>query len=444
MPDRPAVRRCVVVSPFFPPSGLPPAHRARLFVRHLPKFGWIPVVVTVDQRDREEPQEPALEATVSPDVRVEAVRALPASMTRRLGVGDLGLRALLSLARRAVRVAREVPGSIVLLVVPPWYVLWLAPVISAAGARVVVDYVDPWRVAAGAGIKSRLAAWLAARTEGACLKSTSGLFAVSDRIIADVVRRFPSTRDLPAGSAPYGFEESDLGLVAARTRAGVSGPLARGPIAEGGVRRLVYLGALSDSQRPVLAALLDALMALRQSDPPLAARIRLDLIGTTYAAPPRIEPRAADLVADRGLGDQVVEQPARVPYLDALSLMAAADGNLILGDLTTYYAASKLMPLLAARRPVLALLHGDSEPAALLTRLGARAVVCYGTEAVPSPNAAVHTLTSTLVDFVHGRIPIVDSDFAADGALVDRTAERMTGELAAVLDRVAEQARARS
>lgn len=223
-------RRCVVVSPFFPPSGLPPAHRARLFVQHLPAFGWRPVVITVDARDREEPAEPALEASVPPDVQVEAVRALPAALTRRLGIGDLGLRALPSLAVRAARVAREVPGGIVLLVVPPWYVLWLAPLLSRiGGARVVVDYVDPWRVETGNGVKSRLAEWVASRTEGASLGGVSGLFAVSERIISDLTERFPAVRNLPAGAAPYGFEASDLVLAAAKPAQALdSRPHARG------------------------------------------------------------------------------------------------------------------------------------------------------------------------------------------------------------------------
>jgi hypothetical protein len=307
---------------------------------------------------------------------------------------------------------------------------------------VVVDYVDPWRVAQGRGVKSRLAAWLAARTEGWCLAAVSGLFAVSERIIADVVERFPKLAKLPAGSAAYGFEATDMALVE-RGMVAKTIPLVADVSLAGGHRRIRYIGSISDSQRPVLAALLDALVALKARDPVAAARVRIDLIGTTYAPPPRATPRASALIAERGLGDQVTEQPARVPYFEALSLMASADANLVLGDLTAYYAASKLMPLIAARRPVVALLHANSEPAALLQRLGARGVICYGTPSVPSPGAAVPALTSTLVDFVHARIPVVEPEMAGESALTERTAEHMTGVLAEVLDRVADRPRVR-
>jgi hypothetical protein len=432
-------RRCVIVAPHFPPSGLPPAHRARLFARHLPTFGWTPIVVTVRPSDREEPAEPELEATVAPGLRVERVRAWSARFTRRLGVGDLALRALPALATRTIRIARESTNPVVLLVVPPWYALWLAPLLRRrAGARVVVDYVDPWRIAATGTLKSRLASWVAARSEGWCLRAVSGLFAVSDAIVDDVRIRFPWVRGIPGGAAPYGFEESDLALLPAGRAPDPTGPSrdVDHAGADHGLRRVVYIGALSDAQLPVLAALLDAMVALRDEDPAHAIRLRLELYGTTYAAPARAVARAAALVAARGLESQVYEHPVRVPYVRALTLAAGADANLVLGDTTAYYAASKLMPVLAARRPVLAVVHADTEPAALLRRLGCHGLVCYGTADAPSPGTAVRDITSALNDLIQGRLPAMTADFDTDAALQSRTAERMTGALAAVLDRV--------
>jgi hypothetical protein len=434
-----AERRCIIVAPFFPPSGMPPAHRARLFARHLPTFGWTPIVVTVDPRDREEPAEPELNATVSPSVRVETVRAWPARITRRVGVGDLALRALAPLTARTLRVARERPNSVVLLVVPPWYTLWIAPLLRwRAGAHVIVDYVDPWRIAATGTLKSRVAAWVAERTEGWSLRGIAGLFAVADPILTDLRARFPSLRGVPGGTAPYGFDESDVALIAA---AAAPEPAWRqegfgaSPDCDG-CCRIVYIGALSDAQLPVLAALLDAVVALRERDPAAGARVRLELYGTTYAAPERAVARASALVAARGLAPQVYEHPARVPYARALSLAAGADANLVLGDTTKYYAASKLMSVLAARRPLVAVLHADTEPAAVLRRLGSGGLVCYGTADAPSPGTVVRGITSVLNELIQGRLPVITVDFDTDTALQPRTAEGMTASLAAVFDRV--------
>jgi glycosyl transferase family 4 len=442
-----AERRCIVVAPHFPPSGLPPAHRARLFVRHLAACGWTPVVVTIDPRDREEPPEPELLATVPPDVRVELVRALPANVTRVLGVGDLVLRSFRSLASRTIHVARETPDPVVLLVVPPWYALWLAPLVrQRTGAPVVVDYVDPWRIAATGSAKSRVAAWMAERTEGRCLRAVDGLFAVSDAIIADVRTRFPWTSAMPAGAAPYGFEEADRALLLKTHGVAEAAPPGDGrsdPGPAGGAQcRLVYIGALSDAQLPVLAALLDAVVLLRRERPAAAARLRVEFYGTTYAAPAVAVARTTALVAERGLESQVSEHPVRVPYVRALTLADGAAANLVLGDTTAYYAASKLMPVLAAGRPVLAVVHAATEPAALLRRLGGRGLVCYGTADTPSPGSAVRDIASALNELIQGTLPAMTADFTTDAALQSRTAARMTEALAAVLDRVVARRRA--
>jgi hypothetical protein len=421
---------CVIVAPFYPPSGLPPSHRARLFVRHLPSFGWTPIVVTVDPRDRAEAPEPALEAMVPAGIRTERVRAVPLRLARLLGVGDLALRALPTLALRTARVAREVHAAVIVLIVPPWYGLWMASFVARRSrARVVVDYVDPWHIQRTGTLKSRIAAWLAARTESRSLRGVRGLFAVADPIISDVRTRCPSVRAAPSGSAPYGFEATDWGLI--DVTSGLPAPTEAGAIC------IRYLGAISDSQLPVLTALLDAMARFREQRPVEGNRVRLELYGTTYAAGDRAEARTADLVRARGLDGQVVERPPRVPYAEALRLTIAADANLVLGDQTRYYAASKLMPVLAAQRPILALLDAATEPAALLRRLGARGVVCYGTPDVPSPSAAVPAIVEVLMELVNRRIPTLTVDFAHDPVLAARSAAQMAAALAAVLDRVA-------
>lgn len=429
MSDVAGRRQCVVVTPFYPPSALPPAHRARLFVRHLPSYGWTPVIVTVDPRDREEPPDPALAATLPHDIRTECVRALPVRLTRWMGIGDLALRALPGLAWRAVRVAREMRGTVVVLIVPPWYGLWLAPVVAWAGkAPVVVDYVDPWRIQQTGTLKSRLAGWLAAHTEGLALRAVSGVFAVAQQIVADLQTTRAAVRTAPTGAAPYGFEPADWELTSGGSgteEARISGSV-----------RMVYVGAISDAQLPVLEALLDALVRVRRDEGP--GRLRLELYGTTYASGPRAAPRASALIRERGLDGCVVEHPLRVPYGQALGLMGGADVNVVLGDTTAYYAASKLMPVLSAGRPVLAVLRAETEPAELLLRLGARGLACYGDANAPSPSAAVSAVAQVLSDLIHQRVPAVKCDTVGDADLARRTAKYMTGQLAGLLERVAQ------
>ncbi len=153
----------------------------------------------------------------------------------------------------------------------------------------------------------------------------------------------PPSAPAPAAAAPYGFEAADW------TLAPDGAPSAAVPSRD--AVPMIYVGAISDAQLPVLAAFLDAMRDLRHREPVRAARLRLELYGTTYATGSAMAPRAADLIRERGLQDLVVESPPRIPYVEALRLMAHAGANIVLGDTTRYYAASKLMPVLSARRP---------------------------------------------------------------------------------------------
>src|SRR4029077_14779386 len=130
---------------------------------------------------------------------------------------------------------------------------------------------------------------------------------------------FPWTSAMPAGAAPYGFEDADRTLLLKDHAAVSPGDGSSGAGRLGGAEcRLVYIGALSDAQLPVLAALLDAVVLLRSEHPAVAARLRIEFYGTTYAPPAVAVARTTALVAQRGLESHVSEHPVRVPYVRAL------------------------------------------------------------------------------------------------------------------------------
>src|SRR5438046_1786948 len=100
-------RRVLMVSPHFPPDSTAATHRVRLLAPHLPACGWEPTVLTVDPRDYEGRPDPTLAQTIPRDVRVVRARAWPVRVTRRLGIGDLGLRAFNGLRRAANALVRR-------------------------------------------------------------------------------------------------------------------------------------------------------------------------------------------------------------------------------------------------------------------------------------------------------------------------------------------------
>ena len=78
------MKSVVILAPDFSPSGHPPALRARFFARHLPEFGWTPIIVATDPRYYETAVDEENEKLLPPDVTVVRTRAIPARLTRRM------------------------------------------------------------------------------------------------------------------------------------------------------------------------------------------------------------------------------------------------------------------------------------------------------------------------------------------------------------------------
>ena len=97
------MRRVLMISPHFPPDSSAGTHRVRLLAPHLETYGWRPTVLTVDPRDYESRLDAGLATLVPPGLEVIRTRAVSPSAARRVGLGDLGLRALPGLARAAWR-----------------------------------------------------------------------------------------------------------------------------------------------------------------------------------------------------------------------------------------------------------------------------------------------------------------------------------------------------
>ncbi len=88
------MKRVLIVAPDFVPSSLPPATRVRFFANHLAEFGWEPIVLTVDPKCYEAATDPKNEDLLSPTLKVIRTDAFPAKWTRKIGIGDIGMRSL--------------------------------------------------------------------------------------------------------------------------------------------------------------------------------------------------------------------------------------------------------------------------------------------------------------------------------------------------------------
>ena len=430
-------KRLLMISPHFPPDSSAGTHRVRLLAPHLPEYGWTPTVLTVAEQDYEGRVDPELAALVPASLDVVRTRALPVRLTRRLGVGDLGLRALPGLRRTAWQLQHAHAFDAVFITIYPTYPAVLGPMLKRRfGMPFVLDYQDPWvsawgkEVGGGRGgavdAKSRSTRTLAEKLEPRVLRAADGVTAVSARTYEDAFERTGFTPRAVA-EIPIGWDQADVDALG-RRRACLR------LIPDDGRVNLCYTGTLLPLGVASLRAMFAGARALIERDPQLADRLRFYFFGTsnqTAGGDPRVLPHARDL----GVEHLVHEHPARLDYLDALDVLRQASALLLLGSSERHYTPSKVFPALLANRPLLALYHRESTVVDMLR------------VAAPPPAAQVITFDdSRPVESVVGCIAeslraLIRG--AGSGVSINRaalepwSARTLAGRLAALCDRIA-------
>ena len=426
------MRRVLLVSPHFPPDSSAGTHRVRLLAPHLAGHGWEPTVLTVQPEGYEGRLDQALAASVPDSVRVVRARAWPAGISRRFGIGDLGLRAYQGLKHAASELlSRERFDAVFITIYPAYPALlgrWLK---RTFGVAFILDYQDPWvgewgrsvgpAVEGRPDVKSRASRWLASRLEPIALCAADGVTAVSRATYEQALARTPQAAPRVTAELPIGWDRRDLEFISTASRFG-----------DDGLLHLSYVGTLLPTGFDTLRAVLGA-VAERRAYNRDVARIRLHFFGTSNlrsdAAPLRVRPIAEEL----GVGDIVTEHPARLDYFEALSVLKESTGVLLLGSSEPHYTPSKVFPALVVERPVFGVMHEASTATDLLTKIGG----APGIRLVTFNAAGVATRAAEIGDAL--------AAFAADpryvpaamhaAALEPASACALAGTLATLLDR---------
>jgi hypothetical protein len=366
-------KRVLIIAPHFPPSNLAGVHRSRLFAQHLESFGWTPIVLTVDPRFYEEKLDLDLRKLVSPSLRVETVPALPTKPWRI--IGDIGLRGFVPLLKRGVSLARSEKIDFVLISIPSFYAALIGPFIKYfTGIPYGIDYIDPWvhPLTGREGIKGRLSLYVARLLEPFAVRRASMITGVAEGYYAGVLERNPKLRDHVVEAAmPYGGEPQDHRRL---PELKLEPYLFR----RNSKRfRIVFAGALMPRSFEPLEQLCKAI-SLHYN---LFEDCEFVFIGTGSspldASSYNVRPTAERF----GLWDTVItEYPQRIPYLDTLVHLAAADAVLILGSTEPHYTPSKVYQAVLSGKPILAILHQESSAVSVITQTRAGVVLTFAGE----------------------------------------------------------------
>jgi glycosyltransferase involved in cell wall biosynthesis len=424
-------RSVVIVSPHFPPSTVAGVHRARHLAKHLPRAGWNPIILCVDEAFQTERLDPDLAQLVPPTTEIVKTGAAPARIARGFGVGDLGLRAWPHLRAALERLAARGDVKAVMITGFPFYPMVLAPAIRRRfGLPVVLDFQDPWVSAWGAAqapfSKAGLAHRLARRLEPRALRGAAFVTSVSQVQNAEIAARYAWLDADRMAAIPIGGDPDDFAALAEGRAASPRIELAPGLI------HLCYVGTFLPRAAPVMRTLMRAFARLRAETPALAARLRLRFVGTSNQLTDGARPTVLPIAAEEGVADAVCEEPARIPFLSALDLLTRADGVLLIGSDEPHYTASKIYPALMCGRPHLSVFHAASSAHAILSAAGGGCAFAFETPGdLPGLEAPIARGLGRLAAGAD-RIAPPDPDSYAD-----YLAEAVARRFGAVFDRVA-------
>lgn len=366
-------RKVLMVSPHFPPDSSAASHRLRLLAPYLAEHGWEPTVVTVEPGDYEARLDDELLAMVPDSLDVVRVRAWSARWTRYFGFGDLGVRAFSALLRRCRELSSQVRYDCFFVTIFPSYPALLGPLLKRnPGLPFVLDYQDPWVGAWGltAGpasdgapdMKSRLSRFVATRLEPYAVRAADAITAVSEATYREVQQRNAAAVATPCAEIPLGGDARDFEQLRASPRKN------RFFDNDDGAFHLSYVGTLLPQGFETLRAFLSALARLKERDPDVYRKVRVHFFGTSNQSVGNPEARVLPDAERLGVDDVVDERPARIDYLDALTVLTQSSAILLMGSNECHYTASKLYPALLAQRPLFAAYHVESSVVPILRR----------------------------------------------------------------------------
>ncbi len=381
------MKKVLIVSYYFPPSGGAGVQRVLKFVKYLPEFGWEPVVLTVNERADFPARDASLLEEVPAGIRSYRTRIFePYSLYRRFtgkeenAAIDIAtntgeerrsagerissfVRATFFVpdARRfwkgpAVRIGKRIlareNANLIFSSAPPYtcHLVGLA-LKRHSGLPWVADFRDSWVGWLSTPDRWFLPHWIDRRLERNVLKQSDGLIAVSDGVREDLMSRHP---DIPPDKwhlIPNGFDSADF--------EGISSA----PDPERFV--LTYTGSLYGKRNPLL--LLEALCAILKEKPSLKDRLLLRFVG-----------RADDsfVEAFRRFG-KTVEYIPYVPHRQSLQYLMDSSALLLIIDdapANRSIVTGKLYEYIGSRKPILALAP-EGAAADLIRSLNAGVVV---------------------------------------------------------------------
>jgi Glycosyl transferase 4-like domain len=428
------MRKVLIVSPRFPPTNAADLHRVRVSLAHYRRFGWDSTILCLDPETSDSPLDPALAEALPQNIRVTRVRAWSERFCRRFGFGQLGYRSLLPLYRTGCELLKQEHHDVVFFSTTVFLSFLLGPLWKRRfGCKIVYDFQDPWYseqplytrdTVPGSWWKYRLDRWMARYLERFALTAADHIISVSDGYVRSLSHRYARLESSRFTVLPFSAPSDDYDFVRMHSiRQAVFQP-------NSGLVHWVYAGRAGPDMDPILSVLFQSLAAFKTKDADFIARLRLHFVGTNYASAARTYKLVEPLAHAHGVQDLVEELSTRVPYFQTISLYDASDAVLLIGSIHADYTASKLLPCILSKKPILALFHRQS----LISRIARQFSNVFLATFDQNPSEPLfHVQVAKGIEWLCA--PTFDP-LAVDLALKSWSAEESTRAQCAIFDRI--------
>lgn len=421
------MKRILIIAPHFPPSNLAAVHRSRLFAQHLPSFGWEPIILTVDEKYYEEKLDWNLYKLLPSGQRIEKVKAF--SVTKPRLIGDLGLRAYFQLRKKALELVKKEKFDFVFIPIPSFYMALIGPYLyGKTGIKYGIDYIDPWVHQFPGSNKIFSRHWfstkLAKILEPIAVKNAVLITGVAEGYYKGVLERNPALYNRCIfGAMPYGGEVEDHERLK---------ELQLQPYLfyKNDNLQLVYAGAMLPKAYDPLEAIFQSIAENKAQ----FSNIEFHFIGTGKKIDDDQGYNIKPLAEKYGLWQTIVfEYPKRIPYLDVLIHLDAADAVFILGSTEPHYTPSKTYQGVLSKKPILAILHEQCSAVNTLRETRAGVVLTFrGKESHTDVSLKFTSFFKDSLAFIESFSPE-----QVDHNLFDKySAFNVTEQLASLLDQV--------
>jgi hypothetical protein len=422
------VRRVLLVTGSYAPTMIADMQRARQLAWQLPKAGWEIEILSPGIGYQPPSCNDADSAEFfSPAAKVHAVPQRAAALFRFLGIGNIGLRALVPLyfagskllaGRRFDLVYFSTAQFPLFLLGPPWRRRFKIPYVLD-----LHDPIDSGAATTPGGWKLRLSGLLSRVIERRAVATASGLIAVSPHYLALMQSRYAQRRPpwLKAdrqAAIPFAVLPRDLEEAGAASSGNA-----------GAAKRIVYVGTGGAVMARSFRLLCAALAELRRRNSPLLENIRIELHGTSSAVAADIDAPLARIAGEYDVADLVGQHPARVSYRRSLELLLHGDGALVLGVDDAGYMPSKLATYAYSGKPLLACLHRDGPAFAMLREEPALGHVLWFSQTQEMPLVDAAAEVAAYLEEVRG-----GRTFARRAELAPYTAAAMAARHAQVFE----------